>query len=424
MHRQIAQALAERFPDRAADEPNILAHHYTMAGMAKQAARSWHQAGQQALARSANLEAIGHLTRGLAELASLPSVPGHAAQELAMQRLLGTASMTVKGYGAPEVMHAFGRAWELSSLVDEDQDGGIFAVLWGIWLFRLTRAEHTKAEETAADLLARAQRVDDPEGCIAGHLATGTSDAHLGRPQLAYAHYAESKILYEAQEHPDLSYRYGFELRVTAYAYQGWCASVLGHPDQARRLAEQALATLERNRHLYTYARGSYWLAMVYQLQGDWLMVQSHAARAIAESRKQDYSMVVAVGRIMHGAATAALGSAATGIGELRDGLEEYRATGARFQRTYYLTLLAEAVGAQGQTEEGLAALDEAGALVEETGERLCEPELHRLRGVLLLREGRPTPAETSLLRAIEMAHHQGARWWELRAARNCKALG
>ena len=99
-----------------------------------------------------------------------------------MQRLLGTACMNVHGYAAPEVMRAFGRAWELCGLVDADEDAATFPVLFGIWIYQLTRGQHARAAEAAADLLQRVQHIDDQGARIAGFLAKAVSLSHIGRP--------------------------------------------------------------------------------------------------------------------------------------------------------------------------------------------------------------------------------------------------
>jgi adenylate cyclase len=64
----------------------------------------------------------------------------------------------------------------------------------------------------------------------------------------------------------------------------------------------------------------------------------------------------------------------------------------------------------------GLAAITEALALIDLTGERCCEAEAHRVRGDLYCAQGRPTDAEASYHRSIAIARHQQARSWELRA--------
>ena len=121
------------------------------------------------------------------------------------------------------------------------------------------------------------------------------------------------------------------------------------------------------------------------------------------------------------------------GLVQIRQGLDTYRSTGAEYQRPHFLTLLAEASGLLGQPEGGLAALDEALTLMEKTGERYYEAELHRQRGeLLLLREAKSHPdqgsreqheAETCFQHALDVARQQQAKSLELRAAMSLARL-
>src|SRR5262249_41222151 len=110
VHQQVAQVLEAQFPETVATQPELVAQHYTEAGCTEQAIPYWQQAGQQALQRSANPEAIQHLTRGLALLATLPETPARAEQELDLQIALGPAQQATKGPGAPEVEQTYARA--------------------------------------------------------------------------------------------------------------------------------------------------------------------------------------------------------------------------------------------------------------------------------------------------------------------------
>ena len=109
-HQHIAQVVEARFPEVCETQPELLAHHYTEAGVLAQAVPYWQRAGQRALERSANLEAIAHLTTGLELLATLPDTPERAQQELDLQTILGPALINTKGQAAPEVLHAYARA--------------------------------------------------------------------------------------------------------------------------------------------------------------------------------------------------------------------------------------------------------------------------------------------------------------------------
>jgi predicted ATPase len=129
--------------------------------------------------------------------------------------------------------------------------------------------------------------------------------------------------------------------------------------------------------------------------------------------------MGVATGRILQGAARAAFGDGEFAIREMHEGLASYRAIGARVRLPYYMGLLAEALRQQGLVEQGLAVLAEAIGLIEATGERYFEAEIHRLRGALLLAHGNADDMEivAAYQRALEVAQVQEARSLELRAA-------
>lgn len=222
-----------------------------------------------------------------------------------------------------------------------------------------------------------------------------------------------------------MSNRFGFEFRVAANAYFAWREWLLGHPDQALQVAGQAIAALDGEKHLYTVSRAYYWISVPYQMRGDWAIVRKHGKLARKLGKEHGFAMLAAAGRIMEGAAHAALGGADAGIAAMRRGLDAYGMTGARFQRPYHLVLLAEALLRAGQMEEAFAALVDAENLIDETGERFYEADVHRVRGGLLLVRGRTQRSEAiqSFRAALDIAKAQGARSLQLRAARDLAQL-
>ncbi len=418
-HRQVAELLESNFADTVAASPELLAHHYTEAGLPAPAVAYWQRAGENATRRSANLEAIGHLTAGLSLVAQLPETPERAKRELALQRLLGQASFATKGYASPEATRAFSRARELCAAAIGD-DESIFPVLFGVYLFQVTGAYHADAEATANEILERASRTGSAGAHIAGNMAAGISELHLGTIPQARPHFetaiAKCRTVSEEQV-TRLAYEYGLDLRACTYAYAAWCLWLLGHPDQALRLADQTLTVLERVEHGYSRSRGLYWISAFHAYRREWSIVEERAMAAIASAQERGLAMVVAVGRIMRGAARAMLHPNEEFAAEIREALAVYRATGARFQSTYHLILLAQTLAACGRHEEGLAALRQAAALVEETGERYVTAEIHRHEGNLLLAKNLSAEAEARYLRALEVARGQEARSLELRAS-------
>src|SRR5262249_18783330 len=138
-HQRLAQVLAEQFPETAESQPELLAHHYTEAGLNAQAVPYWQRAGQHAIDRSAYLEAIAHLTKGLEVLRTLLDTPERTQHELDFQLTLGPALITAKGSAIPEVERTYARARELCQQVGETPQ--LFPVLWGLWRFYAQRGE-------------------------------------------------------------------------------------------------------------------------------------------------------------------------------------------------------------------------------------------------------------------------------------------
>jgi predicted ATPase len=420
-HRQVAELLESSFADTVETSPELVAHHYSEAGLPAPAVAYWQRAGERALQRSANEEAIGHLTNGLAQLAQLPETDEQAKRELTMQWLLGRASLAGRGYASPAAIRGFTRARELCA--GFEADASIFCpVLWGYWLYELAAASHKRADPIGAEIVERAERGGNAGGLIGGHLAIGISGIHLGSFVPARLHLEEAISGYRSATEAAvtrLAYDYGVELGAPTYAYASWCLWFLGYPDQALRFDDEALATVERIRHVYTDSRARYWSSAFHAYRRDWPIVEQRAAAAIASAQERSLALVVAVGRVMLGAARAMLEPSDDAAAEIQEAMAAYRATGARFQSTYQSVLYAQALAACERHGDGLAALREAAAMVEETGERYVEAEIHRARGNLLLAQSGNDTAEAEAChkQALEVARAQEARSLELRAA-------
>ena len=155
-HQRMAQVVAERFPDLAETQPELLAHHYTEAGLAAHAMPYWQRAGERAAGRSAHVEAIGHFRQALEVLALLPDTSERAQQELTLQRALGASLLATRGFAAPEVEHVYTRARALCQRLGDSREIG--PVLFGLWGFYYVRGDLRTARELAEQLLTLAQR--------------------------------------------------------------------------------------------------------------------------------------------------------------------------------------------------------------------------------------------------------------------------
>ena len=240
-HQRIAQVLEQLFSDTAATQPEVLAHHYTEAGLSAQAIPYWQQAGQHALQRSAPAEAIAHLTQGLAVLTTLPETPERLHQELDLQVALGTALRATKGNAAPEVERPYTRARELCAQLGDTPQ--LFPVLRGLMLYYQGRGQLHTASQLGEQLLRLAQALPDPAHLLLAHFQLGWALCWRGEPAAARTHHTQALALYEPQAHRALAVRYGGDLGVASGGYLARALWYLGYPDQALQRT-QAVRTL------------------------------------------------------------------------------------------------------------------------------------------------------------------------------------
>jgi predicted ATPase/class 3 adenylate cyclase len=422
-HQRIAQVLVERFPDTVETQPELLAHHYTEAGLKEQAVVYWQRAGQHASDRSAHLEAISHLTTGIELLKSLPETPEHTQQALTLYTALGAALVMAKGQGAPEVEHAYIQAHALCQQVGETPE--LVPVLFGLHRFYVGRLQLHTAREIGETLLRLAQRAEDPALAVIAHYALGTTWLVFGALPAARLHLEEAIARYTPDQRRALVFRIGRDPGVACRIHAALLLWLLGYPEQALARLHEALALAHELPHPFSLAHARCWAAYVYQFRWDVPAVHEQAEAAVALSIEQGFPFWAAAGTILRGWALAMQGQGEEGLSQVRQGIAAYRATEAPLLVAYYCTLLAEVSAHLGHPEDGLQALVEAHTLMEQQEERYWEAEVCRLRGVLLLRQpGTPqAEAETWLQRALDIARRQEAKSLELRAAMSLSRL-
>ncbi len=422
-HQRIAQVLEMRFPQICETQPELLAQHYTEASLMTQAIPYWQQAGQRALQRSAHLEAIGHLTKGLEVLATLPDSPERLQHELDVQTTLGHALMVVKGYAAPEVQQVYRRAWELCRHVEETPQ--LFQVLWGLAYFYSLRSQCRTAREVGEQLFSLARRAQDPVLLQQAHNAMAVALLHLGELSAAQAHLQQGLALYDPQQHRALVLRLGMDLGVFFLAYMVRPLWLLGYPDQALQQSQKALTMAQELAHPFSLTYALLFAAWGHQFRREAQATQVQAEASLAVAGEQGFAFFVAFATVLRGWALAEPGQSDAGIVQMCEGMAACRTTGAEADRPYFLALVAEAYGRGKRYDEGLAMLEEALALVDQSEERYWEAEIHRLKGELLLARSaeNQVEAEACWHQALEVARRQGAKSLELRAAMSLSRL-
>jgi class 3 adenylate cyclase/predicted ATPase len=441
-HRQIAQVLEERFPETVESQPELVAHHYTEAALIAKALPYWQRAGERATQRSAYMEAISHLTKGLALLKTLPDTPERAQQELRLQIALGTPLLATKGWATSEVKHVYTQALELCQQVGGTPQ--LLTILVGLSAVCNVRGEQERARELGEQMLHLAQSMQHPLWLLVAHYSLGEFLYALGELHPARGHLEQGIALYDP--HKGRSTRVFHGVQHPAVGCLSVLATVLwllGYPDQALQRSQEALTLAQELSHPFSLGYALQWAAWFHLHRREGPTAQERAEAVMELSTEQGFPVWLALGTIERGGALAEQGQGEEGIAQMQQGMAACRAIGLELGWPYFLALLTEAYGKKGQAEEGLNMLAEGLATAHKTGERHYEAELYRLKGQLTLQQfqvqGPKTPvprtrhlgpspqaeaeAEACFQKAIEIARRQQAKSLELRAAMSLSRL-
>jgi predicted ATPase len=423
----IAHALLDHYGDHNSEVATQLALLFENARDFSRATHYFWLAAENAARVSAHPEALVLARRGLSLLKSLPDNADRAERELKLLITLGVPLTATEGFAASEVTTLYARAQELFRQIDK-KTLDLFPVLLGLLRFQLVRGSIPTAHELGQELMSLAEHSEtsqDSTVLIESHRALGVTSFFLGEFRAAFAHL-------------EASTRYGLAQRPRSGAFadavgaQLFCANyaalnlwLLGYPDQALKKSQQALSSAQGLSDPYSLALTLTCAAMVRQFRGE-----PSAAQDLAEavgrlaSSEHKFPMYSAFATLLRGWASAAQGQVQDGILQMRDGLAAGAAFGLTW-RPFFLGVLANIYSEAGQLEQARATLEEASQVMDATGERWWDAEVHRLDGILLHLQGCPEiEVEACFRQAMDVARRQEARSLELRIAMSAYLLG
>jgi len=418
-HQDVAAALESRFPERTADEPDVLARHLELGGRVADAIDAYERAGRVAARRSANAEAIAHFRNALRLVESQPVSEDRDERELELLVALGVPITAAYGYGAAEVEDVYARAEALCEAIGDRAP--LFDALYGTFRVHLLRAEYERAERLAHRLTALAVQHEIPAMAVGASRAVGSVHLYRG---VSCAEVLDDLAPLEAlaADHPPGAFLVDLndvvDPVVTGKAYAAWSHWLVGHPDQARRTAEDSVVLARTIGHPFTLALALCFDAWLHQFLRDTAMVRVRAREARVLAEQQGFPFWVGWAEALHGWGVALEGDPVGGVGEIRRGLVDWQATGSRLGTTYFLSLLADGLRWGGELAEAAETLEEARRLAVEIGEGFWAPELARLLAEVRAAQGAPAAEVVGLLEDAEAAATKsGAAALVLRAA-------
>ena len=419
LHARVAAVLEEHFADLVERQPELLAHHLTAAADIERAVDQWLKAGEYAAQRLTHLEALRHFERGLAILPALPEGPGRDSREIELQLARGSSLFTAEGYSSAGAAEAYARARALAEQLGDPQQ--LFMAVYGLWQSANGAGKVLDCRRLSNRLQQLTVGKGDDDLLLEAHHSAWATCLFAGEPVAAQEHSEAGRHLYDPERHRFHRLLYGgHDPGVCAGKVAAQAHWLLGWPDKASLLDDEALALAERVAHPFSLLDALLFTIMLRLDRGEPALAlrQLEVAEALAAEQRLGFNFEP---RFLQGAILTAQGAYEEGLACLRDGLAS-RLGAMRF-RLYGLARLAEALVRQGEHGAALAATIEGRKAQEETGHRQWEAELRRLEGVALVGLNRLDEGQDAFTKALRIARRQQAKSYELRAATSLAQL-
>ena len=412
----MARTLVERFTERAEREPELVAHHFSCAGAAAEAAPYWHVAGIRALERAAFVEAAEHFRRGLEALEEAGDEAGSEQRQADFLTHLGAALQGAYGYATPGARDAYAQArvrWQ--AIGDGDR---LLSAIRGQWIFHLNAAEYDTASDLAREMVGMAEEREERVLLGEGHYYAGMTAMYQGELRLAREHLETAISSYRRPERVDEVYETQGDTGTGAHAYLASVLSFMGLERESVAHSERSLELAELVDRPLTRASAWFMLAMLHLGRGEAVEFGEWIEKARAYSVELNLRYWRTITSAYSNWVRAMAGDRGEGIARLEASIESFLGSGARLGLVHLYVLLADLQLAKGARSAAL----EAAALAEEhmvrSGERLIEVDLLRCKARLAMAAPEPgTAAALADLRlAVEVAERQEARLPQLRA--------
>jgi class 3 adenylate cyclase/predicted ATPase len=430
LHARIAETIQSQFSEIAESQPELLARHYTEAGLTETAASLWGKAGQRSLDPSALIEAVAQFTRSQDQIATLPGTPVLRRDEIKFQVALVNALMHVRGYAAPESKVAEERARLLieqaEALGEPPEDPLLFfSVLYDLWGVSYVAINGDVMLEHATQFLARAKELGTTAPLPIAHRMMGTTLLCTGDIAQARAHLDRAITFDDAAEHRPPSMRFGQDVRVSILSYRSMALWTLGYPQAAFADAENALKRARVIGHAATLMYALAHALFVHIRCGCYTIANAEADELVALAGEKSALLWKAFGTLHHGCILALTGEVSNAVQTITSGIIAWRSTGATLFMPLWLSHLTGAYAEISKFDDAWRCVDEAVNGMETTKEKWWEAEVHRVAGEIELKLPDPdaTKAQACFERALAVAREQQAKSWELRAAMSMARL-
>jgi class 3 adenylate cyclase/predicted ATPase len=425
LHQRIAEVLADRFPEVAETEPELLAHHYTEANLADHALRYWRQAAERAAARLAYIEALGHVERAMKLVATLPEGTERAEWELIFLVIEGPSRMALDGWDSPPAKLLYEEARAAAERLGRPAE--VFRSVWGLWMGAHSSGQHARAHELLQEIYALQKQTNELEYVVQAHHAGGSQMVAEGEPRAALFHIDQLLSNYRIDVHGNLALTYGaHDPGCCSLGMRALSLMMLGQLDQVDGALREALDLGNHLDHKPSLSQAHMFCAETFIVLNRPEEAEGHLDLCVALAEKYSLANYLIPAKIMQGWVLVLRGEVEVGVQQAEAALETLKSfPSRRFHLPIRIGIVGLTKAAAGDVNGALSLFESAVESASITGERWYEPELLRFKAEMLLAqpEQRADEAEQCLKAAIALAQRQEAKFWELRAATSLAKL-
>lgn len=432
-HEKFAELLLEH---QAQQNPNeqgaeILAFHFSEAGLPERAIPLWKQAGDEALFRSAHIEARDHYGKALRlleeEAGVLPSKRGFITRDdvqnlsqiahLELDIRLGNAVslFATVGPAATDSIKSYEAARKLCTLLDDKEK--LTPVLIGLWIANLCQVNLSAAADLAAQCLALAGELGDVTAELYALIALGNTTYTMGNFAIADKHLERAERLLDTVDEEAFRLRYSLEPRVQIRMFQTHIKWFMGRGLEAEETAlklEDLVGSLGNplNKVIYLYA------ATIHQQhRRDVDRVHIFADQTIELASSENAMMFLGTGLMYKGWVQGMRGQHEAGLRLIESGFYDHlKPAAGDVAHSIFCLLSGEVNLLAGKIDAGLEIIEQGIAFAERHQDLAYAADLHRILGGLQMAAGDITQSQAAFVKAIDIAVKQGAVIFELRA--------
>ena len=359
LHARIAKTFEDQFREVAEIQPELLARHFTEAGLVEKAAALWGKAAQRSLERSAMVEAVVQFTTARDLVATLPPTPETRRQQMKLQAALLAPLIGTKGFAAAETKAAIERAQALvedSEALGEPLDDPLllFSILYGFWTANLFGFDGKNLIEISRRIMALAERQGATIALMMGHRTLGTALIAIGALVEGRRHLDQAVALYDPGEHRQFATRFAVHAQAANLSQRAVVLWELGFPDATLSDLEHLLKEGREIGHAASLMGSLFWASFLD------VWCKGHSAERklpdelLVLAKEKHATFFAALGTMQRGVVLAVTGHAEAAVPMIQSGISQYRSTNSTWLTPWYLARLAEAQAKLGDCERGL----------------------------------------------------------------------